>query len=184
MSSESILTIIDQNFARDVNGRTLAKAKCECGEIVIRRRTYITSGKVKSCGCLKNKSKHGRHGTPEYNAWRALKRRASSEKVELCTTWTDFANFRKDMGRRPGPNYVLERLDKNGNFSPTNCHWLPKQEWANSRKPCVNISYQGSTKTLKQWSKHLGVKYQTLQYRYRQGWTTSQILDSNVKGAR
>ena len=38
------------------------KCKCDCGKIIIKERSQLTTGKTKSCGCLK-KTANKTHGS-------------------------------------------------------------------------------------------------------------------------
>jgi hypothetical protein len=82
--------------------------------------------------------KHGMYGTPEYNSWCAMKKRCYSPNgrsykryggrgITVCDEWlASFEQFYKDMGRRPGPTYSVERLDNDKGYSPSNCVWADR----------------------------------------------------------
>lgn len=45
--------------------------------------------------------------------------------VAVCDGWKNsFSTFLKDMGRAPGPDYELDRIDPDGNYEPSNCRWI------------------------------------------------------------
>lgn len=44
--------VVMERVANSPNGQTVWKCKCDCGNITIVRRGNLTSGAVKSCGCL------------------------------------------------------------------------------------------------------------------------------------
>jgi hypothetical protein len=87
--------------------------------------------------------------TPEYQAWRHAKQRCGNPNnsgykdyggrgIEFCQCWrgpNGFKNFLKDMGRRPGSGYSIERLANDGNYTPDNCVWiLAKEQQGNTRR--------------------------------------------------
>ena len=82
--------------------------------------------------------------------------------ITVCERWESFENFLADMGERP-IGKTLDRIDVDGNYEPSNCRWATQSEQMNNTHR--SVKYQG--KTLTEWSKELGVKYDTLSYRLR-----------------
>ncbi len=103
----SRLTVIEGDLEHPYNGRTMAKCRCECGEICTTFVYSIRSGRVKSCGCLKReKAKkqaekirpHPRKNlTGEtFGFWRVLQTNGfrNGNKVYLCEC---FCGFKKNL---------------------------------------------------------------------------------------
>lgn len=135
---------------------------CDCGNIKVVLGGYLTSGDTKSCGCLRREQAqinrqqawisnriHGMCHTPEYRALHDAKSRCDDPNnpvyenyggrgIEFCTRWRGshgFENFLKDMGKRPGPGYSIERVDNDGNYEPGNCKWATaKEQSVNTRR--------------------------------------------------
>lgn len=158
--------IIEVDLERSKHGRKyyIVKLAC-CGEIVSKRSEGINKQCIK-CG-NKAHSKHNMEKTVEYQAWRSMKKRCyqlsgqmyknyGGRGIVVCDRWRDsFVNFFQDMGYRPSNNHSLDRIDVNGNYEPSNCKWSDKIEQANNRRNSKFITYQGITRTIWDWNRHL-----------------------------
>jgi len=60
--------------------------------------------------------------------------------IRVCEHWTSFHNFLMDMGPRP-KGYVLDRMNNNGNYEPSNCQWVTKSESNRNRRNIVEILF-------------------------------------------
>lgn len=123
-----------------------------------------------------------RRSMKEYRAWKAMKARCyapsasikgcyAKDKIQVCKKWRNsFEEFIKDIGLAPGPGYELDRIDNSGNYEPGNCRWATREQQCNNRGAFNKVYvYDGLTMTLKQWSKHLNIKYTTLYLRVTRG---------------
>lgn len=179
------------------------KCKCDCGTIKSIRLSRLKSGETKSCGCIrkelfeetrKDLTIHGKANTRLHTIYRSMKARCYQVKhknysyyggkgIEICDEWLeDFMNF-YNWAHNNGykDNLTIDRIDVKGNYEPNNCRWTTTKEQANNTSRNIYITYQGETKTLKQWSEHLGINYYTLKSRYKYGWDVEDMLTKPIQ---
>lgn len=55
--------------------------------------------------------------------------------ITVCERWrNDYAAFLADVGRKPGPEFSIDRIDVNGHYEPGNVRWAdPVQQRSNRR---------------------------------------------------
>lgn len=142
-------------------------------------RTGINSGTYK----------HGGAKTIEYSTWLSMRQRCTNphyqyyylyggKGIKVCERWNDYDLFIKDMGKKPGRNYSIERIDSDKDYCPENCRWATPKEQANNTSRNVKITYKGVTKTKAQWAEYIGITRGSLDHRLRDGWTFERILST------
>ena len=129
--------------------------------------------------------------TREYFVWEAMLRRCANKNtwnykryggrgICVCSQWKGrggFARFITDVGKRPSPTHVLDRIDNNGNYEPGNCRWVTKKQSARNRRSNLLIRFQNVTRTLAEWAELIGIKLQTLWARIRlYGWSVRRAF--------
>lgn len=161
----------------DYGRSPLWRCVCDCGHEVFARGQALCRGRTSSCGCLRTellraRATHGMTGTRVHTVWQNIVQRCTDSNhprykdyggrgITVCERWqSDFAAFLADMGEPP-PGMTLDREDNNGHYEPGNCRWATPTEQANNRR--TNRVFEG--KTIKQWSRELGIKYPTLMSR-------------------
>lgn len=200
------LTVLSIDLEKSNKGRkTYWNCVCECGNEKSIRSDSLTSKtriKTESCGCLhsekarENISKNHSHkssNTRLYHTWQGMKDRCYNKNsnsynrygnkgIVVCDEWiNDFSNF-KEWALKNGydDNLTIERLDFNGNYESSNCTWITRPEQSNNRSSSIFVEYKGEKLNLKQWSDKLGIKYGTLNSRYKRGNTDPEVLFSPV----
>lgn len=159
--------------------------QCECGNFTKSTMYTLLAGSAKSCGCVrkskefredtsKRNTKHGLYGSVEYSTWAAIIERCENKGgknwenyggrgIIVDPRWRDSPEqFLKDMGKRPGKGWSIERKDVNGNYSPENCVWATAKEQGNNTRANVKYTYKGVTKNLTQWAEDYDLPTTTL----------------------
>jgi hypothetical protein len=127
----------------------------------------------------------------EYAAWTNAKQRCSNPRnrawcnyggrgIKVCRRWRgpyDFANFLKDMGPKPRPELTLERKNNDKGYTPSNCVWATRTtQMQNRRNSSPKLTFQGQTLTYQAWAKQIGVPWETIRWRHRQGYPIARVL--------
>ena len=122
--------------------------QCSCGERKVVCTPDLINNGVRSCGCVRGRTTHGKRWSVEYQTWSSLKARCLNPNgkswpdyggrgITVCDRWRGpqgFQNFLADMGARPRGK-TIDRKDVNGNYEPGNCRWATKHIQAiNKRK--------------------------------------------------
>lgn len=143
---------------------TFWRCRCDCGNIKVTTQAALHGGVCKSCGCLRAETyaSAGRlgglakdHGdacnktgkcAKEYRAWQNIKQRCFNKNhksfanyggrgVTICKRWLhSYHNFLADVGRAPGSQFSIDRINVNGNYTPRNVRWATPKTQANNRR--------------------------------------------------
>src|SRR5216684_8550897 len=157
--------------------------QCDCGARTTAVLSDVTDGHTKSCGCLSLKTLVQRsttHGlarrnarSPEYRSWCAMRTRSRNKNttdyencggrgVSICERWNDFENFLADMGPKPSPLHMIDRIDNDGNYERDNCRWATPLEQANNTRRNVFITTGNRTLSLAVWAREIDFPYKEL----------------------
>lgn len=135
------LTVVKSLYYKG-NHDTKVLCNCACGKENVKvKASYLIRGNAKSCGCLKveatikRSTKHGfaKRGakSDEYKVWEDMHKRCNDienevyggKGITVCSEWSNFQFFLKDMGLRPNSKSSIERLDNSKGYSKENCVW-------------------------------------------------------------
>lgn len=94
--------------------------------------------------CVLNKRRYRREH-PEWVSWMSMKERCNRRSHPyykdyggrgISIEYATFQDFFEDVGPKPSPEYEIDRIDNNGNYTKGNCRWVThKQNCNNRRKP-------------------------------------------------
>lgn len=180
---------------RGERGKAWWRCRCDCGTERVISRMNLTRrlNPTQSCGCYRADHvraavwQHGGYRAPEYLNWRSMLKRCERVKnhnykdyggrgIRVCERWHDFNNFLADMGPRPSPRHTIDRIDRDGHYERGNCRWATPTTQARNRKSSLRLTYNGSTKLLREWADELHLHYHTVRNRLYRGWSPDRIL--------
>lgn len=131
-------------------------------------------------------ARSGRHA-PEYDAWVAMRSRCRNPShveyrnyggrgITVCPEWDSYANFIRDMGRRPSPGFSIDRINNDLGYEPSNCRWATGREQLLNTRRTVWITAGGVTRTRIEWAEVTGISYDAIEARQRLGWPPERVV--------
>ena len=113
-------------------------------------RNHAVAGRL--VANLRHGDASDRTQAPEYHRYKAMIQRCRNPKhpgfknyglrgITVCDRWrfgengeSGYQCFLTDMGRRPSPKYLIDRINNDGNFEPGNCRWSTRAERASNQR--------------------------------------------------
>ena len=124
--------------------------------------------------------RHGYYGTRLYRIYYNMKSRCYNESVpcyqyyggkgvSVCKEWLDsFDSFRTwALSNGYSEQLTLDRIDVHGDYSPSNCRWIPMEAQAKNKSRTISVVIDGREIQLHQLSDETGISYSTLYWRYK-----------------
>jgi hypothetical protein len=189
---------------RNNKGDVQYNCRCDCGTVRIIRRTSLTSGNSKSCGCLsrdvaaQRETTHGDTGCRLYRIWAGIIQRCFNNReryewekyggrgITVCDEWRKYEPFKEwAIANGYRDDLSIDRIDPNGNYCPENCRWATTYEQSNNKRTSKIIEFNGETGTVREFADKYGLTYSCLYTRLRNGWSVEKaILTSAQKANR
>lgn len=180
------LTVMSYDHS-DSRDESMWLCRCDCGNETIVTRNNLLRGTTRSCGCyhrdrsIECNTTHGLRHTKLYNVWDSMIRRCKNENnqryrcyggrgISVCDEWGNFENF-YDWATHHGyeDGLTLDRKNNDGDYCPENCRWIDNLTQQNNKSNNHYITYNDITHSRAEWSRILGVKYETLRARVSRG---------------
>lgn len=138
--------------------------------------------------------KDGRKGTRLYSIYNNMLTRCYNSNsrsfayyggrgITICDEWLHdfqaFYNWAISHGYRD--DLTIDRIDVNGNYEPNNCRWVTRAEQNRNTRQNHFITYNGETRTLREWANILNINYSTLISRIdTYGWTVEEAFTTRI----
>lgn len=124
---------------------------------------------------------------PLYPTWRSMIARCGNPHVHnfrnyggrgisVCERWRKFANFAADMGDKPSDDYTLDRINSDGNYEPSNCHWATRLHQARNQRRTVTVTIDGVVYTAAGLAEGRTIHASTVKARIKKGVRTLEEL--------
>lgn len=101
--------------------------------------------------------------------------------IRVCDEWNDYNVFRPwALANGYKDDLTIDRIDNNGNYTPSNCRWITLIEQQQTRSTCRMIEFNGKYQNMSQWAREYGIKVHTLKHRLNRGWSIERALKEVV----
>lgn len=198
-----VVELVDKAEWRVLSGkkRVTFKCECDCGSKILCPSIFLTSGKQKSCGCIRKEKEHFACKTKIHKTWSDMMTRCYNPKrkfyylyggrgITVCPEWIGsntkgFANFydwsinngyKEEVLNNGRNKLTLDRIDCDKGYSPENCRWITNEEQQNNKRADKLFEYNGECKAIKLWLKQYFVKCNDYYRLARLGLTNKNIL--------
>lgn len=188
------LTVI-KKYGKDKHGNILFLCKCTCGNETVATANNLRKGHTKSCGCLRQKSRHqstfihGMRGTRLYNIWKGMKQRCNDKNcraykwygargVKVCDEWDkEFTIFYKwAINNGYSSKLTIDRINVDGNYEPLNCRWVNTLIQNRNKRDNHYIEINGEVNILAEWCRLYNIHNSTFYRRIKMGYSEEEAI--------
>ena len=193
--------LIGQKFGRLTviqkaeKGRERYVCQCECGNTIMLVRCRLP--KYKSCGCyekenlkiISKSSTHGMTNTRLYGIWCGMKDRCYNSNIEnyycyggrgitVCDEWRhSFETFFEwAMNNGYKDDLSIDRINVNGNYEPSNCHWVTMIEQKRNKRNTVYIIDNGQKIPISVACERYGIEKTFMWRKVKAGFSLPDII--------
>lgn len=136
------------------------------------------------------REKHGMSRShPLYRTWTGMRTRCYNPNhnsfndyggrgVSVCEEWNRsyMSFYHWSINNGYAPSLSIDRIDTNGDYSPSNCRWVDSLTQTRNRRSNISMEIAGETKTLGEWADIYGIKRATVYKRYREGLRGEDVI--------
>lgn len=134
---------------------------------------------------------HGMKNSKVYNIWCAMKERCNNPNnkrydrygargITICKEWENFEKFYEwCINNNYKDGLTIDRINNDGNYEPSNCRFATRKEQNRNYSRNHNITFNGETHCIKEWSEITGVKPATILYRLNSGKSLEKVFSTN-----
>lgn len=146
---------------------------------------------------------HGctRHGRPttEWLSWKSMKARCFNKRnksfkyyggrgISVCKEWlgdSGFANFLRDLGKKPTARHSLGRINNDLGYCKANCRWEEPRQQLRNRTITRFLECRGKRLCVCDWALLTGIRPDTIAKRLDEGgWSVEQALGFAAKPSK
>jgi hypothetical protein len=199
-----VLEMADKSDWKVLSGkkRVTFKCECDCGSKILCPSVFLTSGKQKSCGCIRKEKEHFACKYSIHKTWDSMLMRCYNPNrkqyylyggrgIKVCDEWLGsnpkgFSNFytwaithgyKEELLSNGRNNLTLDRIDCNKDYCPENCRWVTNAEQQRNKRINKEFEYDGITKTMLSWCQQYKLVWTDYYKLLRLGYDNKTILD-------
>lgn len=134
--------------------------------------------------------------TPEYIAWCGMRERCGYIKgrnnyvdkgITVWEGWlgpNGFDAFYEHVGRRPGCDYSIDRIDNSKSYTPGNVRWATKSQQNSNKSDTTAVEIDGVIKPLSHWCMDFAIYPEAVHSRINSGWSVIDAITKPFKPTR
>lgn len=162
--------------------RTAARARsrwlcrCDCGKDKIAHLDNLRAGRTRSCGCFRNTQGGHSHKHPLWKRWSLMLERCSNPNaanyryyggrgIKVCERWHSFPLFLKDVEASFREGTTIDRIDVNGDYTPSNFRWATDTQQARNKRNTRKVLVAGGELPLAEAAEKAGISIPGMAYR-------------------
>lgn len=168
-----------------------------CGETKplgqFHRHSQMKDGHLNKCAaCVRAYVREHRRRNPLRKVWQHMVDRCrrpshrywhryGGRGIKVCSRWSVYENFLADMGPSFKSGLQLDRVDNDGDYEPSNCHWVTASANVRNSTTATKVAAFGKEQSLVQWAEETGIAASTISARLRtSGWSPERAVSAPV----